>query len=505
LGWLIPRDDESSRDLTRRVALKLSLSLTAANFAGAAIVYAIATWVLPFPSVDDPTATRIANLIAGVAYLLVVTPIGVWWTARRMRETREWLDADREPTAEQRRVVLRAPREVVRVHVVIWGVAVVLFGVLNTAFSPELGERAATTILLGGLTTCAFVYLVAERQLRPIAARALAAGVGDHPRGPGVKMRTVLAWAAGTAVPILGLFSVALATLLGEEFDANEIAIAVLAIGGLCLGVGFYLSMLSARSVADPVASLRKAVQRVEAGDLEVEVPVYDGSEIGELQAGFNSMVAGLRERERIQDLFGRHVGEEVARKALESEVELGGELREVAVLFTDVIGSTALASNRGPEEVVELLNAFFTVVVEVVSDHGGWVNKFEGDGALAVFGAPVEHDDSASAALAAGRELAQRLRDQVEGIEAGTGVSAGEAVAGNIGEERRFEYTVIGDPVNEAARLTELAKERPERLLASAAILERASAAEAAHWQLDGTVRLRGRSAETRLALPAS
>jgi adenylate cyclase len=216
-------------------------------------------------------------------------------------------------------------------------------------------------------------------------------------------------------------------------------------------------------------------------------------------------MVAGLRERERIQDLFGRHVGEEVARKALQSDVELGGELREVAVLFTDVIGSTALASNRGPEEVVDLLNAFFTVVVDVVSAHGGWVNKFEGDGALAVFGAPVEHDDPASAALAAARELAQRLRDQVEGIEAGTGVSAGEAVAGNVGEERRFEYTVIGDPVNEAARLTELAKERPERLLASAAILERASAAEAAHWQLDGTVHLRGRSAETRLALPAS
>ena len=188
---------------------------------------------------------------------------------------------------------------------------------------------------------------------------------------------------------------------------------------------------------------------------------VYDGSEIGQLQAGFNSMVDGLRERERIQDLFGRHVGEEVARAALEQGIELGGEVRDVAVLFTDVVGSTQLAAERPPEEVVELLNRFFAVVVEVVRKHGGWVNKFEGDAALAIFGAPTTLDDAAAAALAAARELAERLPKEVDGLEAAIGVSAGEAVAGNIGEESRFEYTVIGDPVNEAARLTELAKEK--------------------------------------------
>ena len=177
--------------------------------------------------------------------------------------------------------------------------------------------------------------------------------------------------------------------------------------------------------------------------------------------------MAGLRERERLEDLFGRHVGEQVAREALEQGVELGGETRDVAILFVDVIGSTGLAAEREPHEVVEALNAFFSVVIEVVAAHDGWVNKFEGDAALAVFGAPVPTDDPASSALAAGRELAARLADGVE-LEAAIGISAGEVVAGNIGEESRFEYTVIGDPVNEAARLTELAKDKPQRLLAS-------------------------------------
>jgi adenylate cyclase len=153
---------------------------------------------------------------------------------------------------------------------------------------------------------------------------------------------------------------------------------------------------------------------------------------------------------------------------------------------------------------VVELLNRFFAVVIEVVDRHGGHVNKFVGDAALAVFGAPVAVENPASSALAAARELAERLPDGIPELEAGIGVSAGEAVAGNIGEESRFEYTVIGDPVNEAARLTELAKERPDRLLASARSLENASEAESEHWRLDGSVTLRGHSHETRLAVPA-
>jgi adenylate cyclase len=233
-------------------------------------------------------------------------------------------------------------------------------------------------------------------------------------------------------------------------------------------------------------------------------VPVFDGSDLGLLQAGFNRMSEGLAEREELRDLFGRHVGEDVARAALDRGIELGGEELEVAVLFVDIIGSTSLAAERPPQEVVSALNEFFGVVVEVVEDCGGLVNKFEGDAALAVFGAPLPLDDAAGCALRAARELSRRLAGEVDGLSAGIGVSAGRAVAGNIGSESRFEYTVIGDPVNEAARLCELAKEAEGRVLASSCALELARADEKQHWREGDEVRLRGRSEETRLAVPA-
>jgi adenylate cyclase len=214
-------------------------------------------------------------------------------------------------------------------------------------------------------------------------------------------------------------------------------------------------------------------------------------------------MVAGLRERDRVRDLFGRHVGEEVARSALLRDLELGGELREAAVMFADVLGSTAFAVTRDPREVVERLNHFFGTVVETVTVHGGWVNKFEGDAALCVFGAPTEHPDAAGAALAAARELRRRLDAELDGLDAAIGLSAGSVVAGNIGAAQRYEYTVIGDAVNEAARLTELAKTKPCRLLASEAIVRRASAREAERWELGEPVVLRGRAEATQVAAP--
>jgi adenylate cyclase len=120
------------------------------------------------------------------------------------------------------------------------------------------------------------------------------------------------------------------------------------------------------------------------------------------------------------------------------------------------------------------------------------------------VFGAPTEHPDAAGAAMAAARELYRRLSAELDGIDAAIGLSAGQVVAGNVGAAQRFEYTVIGDPVNEAARLTELAKARPSRVLASESIIRRASEREAARWELGEPVVLRGRSEPTRIAAPA-
>jgi adenylate cyclase len=244
---------------------------------------------------------------------------------------------------------------------------------------------------------------------------------------------------------------------------------------------------------------------RVRSGDLGAVVPVDDASEIGLLQAGFNDMVRGLRERAQLEDLFGRHVGVEVARQALERGVQLGGEARDISALFVDLVGSTTLAATRPPSEVVEILNALFAAVVRVTATEQGWVNKFEGDAALCVFGAPMAEPDHATHALRAARGLRAELAwlGRRYGIDAGIGVASGTAVAGNVGAEDRYEYTVIGDPVNEAARLTDEAKNHPARVLASGAAYDEADDDERRFWRECGSYMLRGRPEATRAYEP--
>jgi adenylate cyclase len=142
-----------------------------------------------------------------------------------------------------------------------------------------------------------------------------------------------------------------------------------------------------------------------------------------------------------------------------------------------------------------------FEAVVRVASEEGGWVNKFEGDAALCVFGAPAHDEEHAAHALRSARRLREelgRLAERHPGLDAGIGVSSGAAVAGNVGAQQRFEYTVIGDPVNEAARLTELAKDAPGRAVTSEATVLAAAPAERAHWVRDREVELRGQDEPT-------
>jgi adenylate cyclase len=174
-------------------------------------------------------------------------------------------------------------------------------------------------------------------------------------------------------------------------------------------------------------------------------------------------------------------------------------------VVFVDLVGSTAMAEVLPPDEVVATLNDFFDVVVRVVDSQGGWVNKFEGDGALCIFGVPGTQPDHASRALRAARRLSQAmeaLADNHPGLEAGIGVSSGQVVAGNVGTEARYEYTVIGPAVNEANRLTEVAKGRSVKVLASEETVRRAGT-EADHWRDVGSVALKGRSAPTPIREP--
>jgi adenylate cyclase len=487
-------------DWPARVALAIVVVL--ANVGGAAVVFVLAAGVLPEGPLTDPGRVRMLNCLALGLYLLVAVPIGLLWGGRRFRMRPGESDAEQR---RERRMVLFGPLRLVTVQAVLWVLAATVFVLLNLPYSVRFAMSVGETIVLGGITTCALAYLLCERILRRTAARVLAAHPPKPRRGmPGIVVRSLLFWALGTGVPVVGLMLTAISALVYGDVPADQLAVIVLAVGGTALGAGLLVTVGAARAVADPVNAVRHAMRRVQHGELDAGVTVYDGTELGQLQAGFNTMVAGLRERERIHDLFGRHVGREVARAAADAgEVRLGGEVRRVGVLFVDLVGSTALTAERPPEEVVGLLNRFFAVVVEVVEEHDGWINKFEGDAALAVFGAPVAGEDPAGCALAAGRVLAARLAAELPGVTAGIGISAGDAVAGNVGDVRRYEYTVIGDPVNEAARLTELAKAVPGRVLAAADAVEMAAADEAGRWELGDTTVLRGRTIPTRLAAP--
>ena len=477
-------------------------SMVLANLSGALILFVFVRYVLPLPATDLQYA-RALNLVLFGGYLGLSVVVGFLLGLRILRPVLAWRRRGGPPTAVEQRAVLRAPFRQAIVHAVMWTVGGVLFVSLNVAASHRLAVVIAFSVVLGAAATCSVGYLLAERCLRPVAADALKANMPDKTNSPGVATRVLLTWWLTSALPTSGILVICAAQLAGSfQADARSIAWSVVFVGSLSFLVGLLGASLAANSIADPIKQVRSALGEVQRGRTDVSVQVYDSSEVGLLQEGFNRMAAGVAERERLRDLFGRHVGEDVARLALERGTDLGGEVREVAVFFIDMVGSTHLAASRPPAEVVRLLNEFFRVVVDVVSEHGGLVNKFEGDAALVVFGAPIEHPDAPSAALAAARQLHDEL-GTMPGVDMGIGVSAGSAVAGNIGAAQRFEYTVIGDPVNEAARLTELAKYRSSRLLAAESAVLCAEPAERARWVVQEEVTLRGRLKPTRLAVP--
>jgi adenylate cyclase len=358
--------------------------------------------------------------------------------------------------------------------------------------------------LIGSLLT----YLLSERELRPILSSALGTQPERWPPSMGVGARLILVWLAVAGAPliILGYYSYGLPLFLPPA-DRSPIIVQIgLALMTSCLltfVIGLSVFTFAGRAITAPIGRVREGLRRVAQGDLVVEVEVGEVGEIGLLQAGFNQMVRAMREREHVRDVFGRHVGTEIATRALETDSGLGGERCEVTALFVDVIGSTQLAESTDPTGVVSILNDFFDAVVRTVAGEGGIVNKFQGDGALCVFGAPVTQADHADRALRAARALTEAL-SVLDGIATVIGVSSGEVVAGNVGALNRYEFTVIGDPVNEASRLCDEAKAHPGHVLASGTTISRASD-ERSCWKPVGSITVRGRSKPTELFEPSA
>jgi adenylate cyclase len=204
---------------------------------------------------------------------------------------------------------------------------------------------------------------------------------------------------------------------------------------------------------------------------------ILAGSVGVQLRHQFEASIAAASARDRITNLFGQHVSPEVVERLLAQGEDSSGDIRRVAVMFVDFRSFTAGARMRSPREVVERLDGAFAILVDILDRHGGIVNKFLGDGFLALFGAPIETADAAQHAVAAAREMLA-ANDRVNGatswpLRIGIGIHLGEVVAGNIGSPRRKEYTVIGDTVNFASRLESLNKEFNSQLLISSAVCE--------------------------------
>ena len=194
-----------------------------------------------------------------------------------------------------------------------------------------------------------------------------------------------------------------------------------------------------------------------------------------QLRRQFEASIMAATARDRITNLFGQHVSPEVVERLMAEGVGTDSEIRHVAVMFVDFRSFTAGARTRTPREVVERLDSAFAALVDILDRHGGIVNKFLGDGFLALFGAPLEAPDAAQHAVAAAREMLE-ANERVNRatswpLRIGIGIHVGEVVAGNIGSPRRKEYTVIGDTVNFAARLEALNKEFNSQFLISSAV----------------------------------
>lgn len=268
----------------------------------------------------------------------------------------------------------------------------------------------------------------------------------------------------------IGMFRMAVSPSTMEAFLEESRALFNL-IGLIAVLAGVLLAQAVGGVVSAPVRSLAAGARKVAQGDLSTRFEVHTQDELSILAAAYNQMVAGLQEREWLRDMFGRFVSQEVAEAIRSGQVRLEGENRVVSVLFCDIRDFTTRSEQHTPAEMVALLNDYLPLVVEAAEHHGGMVNKFGGDSALIIYGAPGILEASAYSAVLTALEIRAgleqlnvRLAERGEApVQIGVGINTGTVLAGAIGPRQRQEYTVIGDTVNLASRIEALNKQYPE------------------------------------------
>jgi adenylate cyclase len=282
----------------------------------------------------------------------------------------------------------------------------------------------------------------------------------------------------------------------------------IIAIGAGALIVALFIGISLAGGITSPVQALVTGMQEVLKGNLTYRSNIQRDDEIGFLARSFNDMVGGLEEREKIRDVINKVVSPEIAHEMLRRGVALGGEVREVTVLFADIRGFTSLSEGMPPEDLLRLLNTYLGRMSRVIEAEKGVIDKYIGDEVMAIFGTPLPQPDHATRAVAAAvgmlRELERFNAEQrayssiAPELRIGVGIVTGPVIAGNVGSPERLNYTVLGDTVNLASRLQGLTKEyRTPLIMGETTYREVASRYPC---RLLGKVAVRGRQEETAL-----
>ncbi|HEX8084691.1 MAG TPA: adenylate/guanylate cyclase domain-containing protein [Solirubrobacteraceae bacterium] len=445
---------------------------------------------------------------ASVAWYVADTVLYTAAVFRYARPVRDWLRGARGPEAAVAawRAATRLPLRMTRrwPPYALGAVAAVSWNALAVAvLDLDAADVLATLPASYGL----FLYfsimstLTLELAMRPVLEDVTPHLPADaDPRAPRIPLRwrvlgTLPAISWGTAVVVGGVVS---------RMDGGPDALAVA--NGVALATfvaSLYASLLLSDTVVGPVARLDAAMRDVAGGDLDVRAPVVSTDETGDLTRSFNTMVRGLRERERLREAFGAFVDPTLTERVLEEGVDLRGEEVAVSVLFMDVRGFTTISERSSPQEVVARLNELFDEVVPVILRHGGHANKFIADGLLAVFGAPRRLDDHADRAVAAALDVAACVRRRFGGeLRVGVGVNSGPVLAGTIGGGGRLDFTVIGDAVNTAARVQAATRDTGDDVLvteATVALLR----ADHGGFEERPSVPLKGKAEDVRLLAP--
>jgi adenylate cyclase len=253
-------------------------------------------------------------------------------------------------------------------------------------------------------------------------------------------------------------------------------------ITGLVLSGAVFFVFLFSITLTNPIEKLVEVTRAVAAGNFDVHADIKSHDEVGELASSFDAMVDGLKERDKIKNVMNKFHGAAVTDDLMKGDLQLGGINKQVTVFFSDIRDFTKFSEGHTPEEVVQMLNEYFEIMVAIVTKNHGVVDKFVGDAMMAIWGAPKSTGEDERYALKACLEMRQALeelnkirmsRGQVE-IKIGMGLNSGPAISGTIGSSERMEYTVIGDTVNTASRIESSTKAFGTDLLISGETLTR-------------------------------